>query len=104
MLDTVARAASQSGSGLADFVKTQSAAGAKLLQQPKFQVQLVGELTKKGNPPEQLVEKLQAAGAVAEDDPDAEMTLWAATEGVPKALGGVEQGGEGRCASYGRDD
>ena len=86
MLDTVARAASQSGSGLADFVKTQSAAGAKLLQQPKFQVQLVGELTKKGNPPEQLVEKLQAAGAVAEDDPDAEMTLWAATEGVPKAL------------------
>ena len=48
MLDTVARAANQSGSGLADFVKTQSAAGAKLLQQPKFQVQLVGELTKKG--------------------------------------------------------
>ena len=32
------------------------------------------------------MEKLQAAGAVAEDDPDAEMTLWAATEGVPKAL------------------
>ncbi len=32
------------------------------------------------------MEKLQAAGAVAEDDPDAETTLWAATEGVPKAL------------------
>ena len=43
--------ASQSGSGLADFIERKVQREAKLLQQPKFQVQLVGELTKKGNPP-----------------------------------------------------
>jgi len=91
MLDTVARAAGQAGEELMDFVAAQSTADAKLMQQPRFQVQLVGELSKKGNAPEELVEKLTAVGAVSEDAPDAETTLWAAAEGVPKALAAAKE-------------
>lgn len=91
MLDTVARAAGQAGQELMDFVQAQSAADAKLMQQPRFQVQLVGELTKKGNPPEELSEKLSSVGATSEDDPDATTTLMAAIEGVPKALAAAKE-------------
>lgn len=91
MLDTVARAAGQAGEALMDFVATRSAAEAKLMQQPRFQVQLVGELTKKGNPPEELEEKLSLVGARSDDDPDATTTLMAAIEGVPKALAAAKE-------------
>ena len=91
MLDTVARAAGQAGQELMDFVEEQSAADAKLMQRPRFQVQLVGELTKKGNPPEDLSDKLSSVGATSEDDPDATTTLMAAIEGVPKALAAAKE-------------
>lgn len=91
MLDTVARAAGQAGEDLMDFVAAQSAADAKLMQQPRFQVQLVGELTKKGNPPEELSDKLSSVGATSDDAPDATTTLMAAIEGVPKALAAAKQ-------------
>jgi len=91
MLDTVARAAGQAGQELMDFVQAQSAADARLMQQPRFQVQLVGELTKKGNPPEDLSDKLSSVGATSEDDPDATTTLMAAIEGVPKALAAAKE-------------
>jgi hypothetical protein len=91
MLDTVARAAGQAGEDLMDFVEAQSAADAKLMQQPRFQVQLVGELTKKGNPPEELSDKLSSVGATSDDDPDATTTLMAAIEGVPKALAAAKE-------------
>jgi hypothetical protein len=91
MLDTVARAAGQAGQELMDFVEAQSAADAKLMQQPRFQVQLVGELTKRGNPPEDLSDKLSSVGATSEDDPDATTTLMAAIEGVPKALAAAKE-------------
>ena len=91
MLDTVARAAGQAGQELMDFVEAQSAADAKLMQRPRFQVQLIGELTKKGNPPEDLSDKLSSVGATSEDDPDATTTLMAAIEGVPKALAAAKE-------------
>ena len=91
MLDAIGRAAGQAGQNLMDFVEARSASSAKLMQQPKFQVQLIGELTKKGNPPEELLEKLVSVGANAEDDADATTTLMAAIEGVPKALAAAKE-------------
>lgn len=67
LLDTLADVAADEEKPLSTFLAEQRAAGPppRLLEQPAFQIKLVGQLVSKGNDPAEIESTLQAAGALA---------------------------------------
>lgn len=86
LIDALQKGASRGGQALSVYVAERASVGAKLLEQPKMQVRLVGLLLKAGNSPEELEEKLTAAGALTDDAAAAATTLRAAIVAVPAAI------------------
>ena len=86
LIDALQKGASRGGQALSVYVAERASVGAKLLEQPKMQVRLVGLLLKAGNSADELEEKLTAAGVLTDDSADAASTLRAAIVAVPAAI------------------
>jgi hypothetical protein len=86
LIDALQKGASRGGQALSAYIAERASVGAKLLEQPKMQVRLVGLLLKAGNSPDELEEKLTAAGALTDDAAAAATTLRAAIVAVPAAI------------------
>lgn len=86
LIDALQKGASRGGQPLSAYIAERASVGAKLLEQPKMQVRLVGLLLKAGNSAEELEDKLTAAGVLTDDAADAAITLRAAIVAVPAAI------------------
>lgn len=66
LLDTLADRAAGESKPLSQFLTEQRAMEnpPKLIEQPAFQIQYVGQLVAKGNPPEEILTRLEAKGAI----------------------------------------
>jgi hypothetical protein len=93
LLDTLADVAADEEKPLSTFLAEQRSEEdpPRLLEQPGFQVKLVGQLVAKGNDPAELASKLDAAGALG-SLPDGETTdgFRAAIDAVPAIIAATD--------------
>jgi hypothetical protein len=93
LLDTLADVAADEAEPLSTFLAEQrtSEEPPRLLEQPGFQVKLVGQLVAKGNAPAELAAKLETAGALAPlDEGESTDGFRAAIEAVPAVISATD--------------